>query len=71
MGPLAFLIYVNDLAFNDHRGRYVLLADDTRASVAADGFQQGIDWACEMQSEVELWLRDNGSILNLKTQLTL
>ena len=69
MGPLLFLIYINDLPSCLNSGHCVLFADDTTFSVQNVDYRTLETSAGEMQSTANDWFKGNNLVLNVdKTQ---
>lgn len=64
LGPILFLIYVNDLADCVPGVRFTLFADDTTVSVSDPSFDSLCDRLCEAQLTVEDWFTCNQLSLN-------
>lgn len=64
LGPILFLIYVNDLPFNNGTGKYTLFADDTTVSQTAGSLDQAVQRLGELQIEVKDWFNANKLLLN-------
>lgn len=72
MGPLLFLVYINDLPLNIHRVKLVLSADDTNILVAdknEDALQQ--KKILHAMKELELWFKKNDLIINIEKTLAM
>jgi hypothetical protein len=66
LGPLLFLLYINDILLNIQGVKLVLFADDTNVLLVnknEDAFQQKILYVIE---EVEIWFQKNDLIINIK-----
>lgn len=72
LGPIFFLILINDIVFRVNNGSLTLFADDTSAVLGADSMADLSGMATACVEEMGGWCRDNGIILNVsKTQLVL
>lgn len=65
LGPLLFLLYVNDLPLNIRTGHVLMYADDTTVVAAADSLEGLSRVATGVCRDMEEWCRRNGLILNL------
>jgi hypothetical protein len=64
LGPILFLLYINDLPLNIKEAKTVLFADDTNILVTAEkgqSLQQNID---KVMAELQGWFSANSLILN-------
>ena len=59
LGPLLFLIYINDLHRALHRSRVRLFADDTSVFIHSQNFNQFITSAKARLTELYKWCTDN------------
>lgn len=65
LGPILFIIYVNDLVFCESSGvNFSLYADDTAVSIRSNSFAELGDRICEAQSRVGDWFAGNQLGLN-------
>jgi len=65
LGPLLFLLYINDLPFNIHGANLVMYADDINALITDSdvcAFQTEID---RVIAELEIWFNLNDFIINV------
>lgn len=64
LGPILFLIYINDLPLVDHLSKYTLFADDTTVSVRADTLEASLAGSVVAQERAEQWFLNNRLVLN-------
>lgn len=69
LGPLLFLIFINDLPFGENTVNYILFADDTTVCSTAVDLNDVVTRSREAQSKAEKWFNSNELFLNKsKTQ---
>ena len=66
LGPLLFLLYINDISNSSNLGNFVLFADDTNIFVIADTKQAVYDKANVILSQVYNYMKCNLLHINLK-----
>jgi hypothetical protein len=66
LGPLLFLLYINDISNSSNLGKFVLFADDTNIFVIADTKQAVYDKANVILSQVYNYMKCNLLHINLK-----
>ena len=66
LGPLLFLLYINDICTSSHKGNFVLFADDTTVLFQNDNLQDAIIEAENEFSHILNWLNANKLSLNIK-----
>ena len=64
LGPVLFLLYINDLPINIQRGRNSLLADDTNIQVEATNVNMLSYTIREVMQQLSSWLRLNKLVIN-------
>lgn len=64
MGPLLFILYINNLPRISMGERYLLFADDTTLSVQESDGEKLVGRACDARSRAESWFRQNHLVLN-------
>ena len=70
LGPLLFLIYINDIANSSNVLSFVFFADDTTVYVQNDSIDSAIEILNTELAKVALWFDDNKLTLNVnKTQM--
>lgn len=66
LGPILFLIYINDLSMNGTGEHFTLYADDTTISVSADSLDAACAGSMDAQERAEAWFRSNRLLLNIE-----
>lgn len=66
LGPLLFIIYVNDLNSSLSHSNYFLFADDTTIYISGKNINSLIDYMNEDLSELSSWFKANKLALNTK-----
>ena len=70
LGPLLFLIYINDIVNSSNVLSFVLFADDTKVYVQTDSIDSAIEILNTELAKVALWFDSNKLTLNVtKTQM--
>jgi hypothetical protein len=65
LGPLLFLLYINDIARASNLGHFVIFADDTNIFIAADKKADAYRMANEVMKSVHLYLLSNQLHINI------
>ena len=65
LGPLLFLLYINDIARSSNLGHFVVFADDTNIFVASDNKADAYRMANEVMKSVHLYLLSNQLHINI------
>ena len=66
LGPLLFILYINDICKITDKGKLVLFADDTNIFVAADSKEMAYDMANEVLLAVSNYMEVNLLHINVK-----
>ena len=64
LGPILFLVYLNDLPAIETIAKYTLFADDTTESLSADTLDGALEGSGGAQERAEEWFRMNRLLLN-------
>jgi hypothetical protein len=64
LGPLLFLVYINDLPFNIQEAKLVLHADDTNISVIGKDKEALKAKLSPVMKQLEVWFLKNNIIVN-------
>ena len=66
LGPLLFLIYINDLCNVSNNGKFILFADDTNVFVAANTREETYDIANQILTSISQYMKCNLLHINTK-----
>ena len=66
LGPLLFIIYINDLCNISNKGKLILFADDTNVFVSANSRQEAYETANELLTSITLYMKCNLLHINAK-----
>ena len=66
LGPLLFLLYINDISNSSHLLKFILYADDTNIFYCSDNIQQLCDTVNEELLGVVQWFKSNRLSVNSK-----
>ena len=65
LGPILFIIYINDLPNISDLAKYIFFADDANIIVSADTYSELNIHANSILNSVQTWVADNGLKLNI------
>ena len=68
LGPLLFIIYVNDIPEIARYAKFILYADDANIILTADSIDQINSQLIRLSKNLVEWVNANGLALNLKTK---
>ena len=66
LGPLLFILYINDICKLTDKGTFILFADDTNIFVAADSKEKAYEMANEVLQAVTNYMKVNLLHINVK-----
>lgn len=66
LGPLLFIIYINDLPFINSFAKFILYADDANIIISSDNFQDLQEKIEQLLEKLQSWVHQNGLKLNIK-----
>ena len=66
LGPLLFLIYINDLPGIDQWAKFILYADDANIMITGENMQEIKEQLNRLTNSLVKWVNANGLLLNLK-----
>ena len=66
LGPLLFLLYINDICNVSNNGKFILFADDTNVFVAADTRKQAYEEANNLLTSISRYMKSNLLHINTK-----
>ena len=65
LGPLLFLLFINDIKFCVINGKLCLFVDDTSYVIIDEDDEQLLNKACAEGNNLIQWFKDNGLVVNL------
>lgn len=69
LGPVLFIIYINDLPYCDQNPTYQIFADDTTFTSISSSHEEALQGSCQAQARANKWFASNKLYLNeSKTQ---
>ena len=66
LGPLLFLLYINDIAFSSKLLQFIIFADDTNVFFSHSDLDSLVNTVNTELSKIVLWLEVNRLSLNIK-----
>ena len=66
IGPLLFLIYINDLINCSYLGKFILFADDTNIFVSGHSYEKAVQKANTILTSVSSYMHANKLHINMK-----
>ena len=66
LGPLLFLLYINDIVHSTITGEFVIFADDTNIFISADSKLKAYNIANQVLKSVYLYMNANQLHINLR-----
>ena len=66
LGPILFLIYINDLCLQSPSLKFVLFADDTNLLISGDTVAETVNIMNRELSAIETWFKSNCLFINLQ-----
>ena len=66
LGPILFIIYINDLPNISNIAKFILYADDANIIITGQDIREVYDKLDNLSSELVSWVDHNGLVLNLK-----
>ena len=66
LGPLLFIIYINDIPEIASFAKFILYADDANIIITADSIDKAYDQLLSLTTNLVKWVHCNGLALNLK-----
>lgn len=66
LGPLLFIIYINDLPQISNFAKFIMYADDANIILTGDNITEISEKLSVLGNELEKWVESNGLALNLK-----
>ena len=70
LGPLLFIIYINDLPAIAQYAKFILYADDANIIITANTIEQIYEKVQQLSTNLIKWVNCNGLALNLKKRNT-
>ena len=65
LGPLLFVIYINDLPHTSELAKFILYADDANIIITADNELELQNKFNTLTTAIEKWVNTNGLLLNV------
>ena len=66
LGPLLFIIYINDIPEINKLAKFILYADDANIIVTGTNISEVEEKLCQLSDHLVRWVNSNGLVLNLK-----
>ena len=66
LGPLLFIIYINDIPEISESAKFILYADDANIIITADTIEQASEQIQKLTKNLVQWVNSNGLVFNLK-----
>ncbi|HIF15426.1 MAG TPA: hypothetical protein EYQ86_08990, partial [Bacteroidetes bacterium] len=66
LGPLLFVIYINDIPEISHFAKFILYADDANIIITGSSIAEIEDQITSLSAALIHWVKSNGLLLNLK-----